>query len=137
MKESEHRVAATPAVVEELVRHGHEVLIEAGAGLGSGIADEEYAAVGGRIVGSPADVYASAELVVKVKEPVPHEIEMLREGQVLFAYLHCPDPATQGLLDKGRRRHRHETVQLDRTAAALMPMSEVAGRISFKSARPS
>ncbi|NLN28146.1 MAG: alanine dehydrogenase [Firmicutes bacterium] len=135
VKESEHRVAATPAVVEELVRHGHEVLIEAGAGLGSGIADEEYAAVGGRIVGSPADVYASAELVVKVKEPLPHEIEMLREGQVLFAYLHlAPDrELTQGLLDKGVVGIAYETVQLPTgQLPLLMPMSEVAGRMAIQ-----
>ena len=132
---SEHRGAATPAVVEELVRHGHEVLIEAGAGLGSGIADEEYAAVGGRIVGSPADVYASAELVVKVKEPLPHEIEMLREGQVLFAYLHlAPDrELTQGLLDKGVVGIAYETVQLPTgQLPLLMQMSEVPGRMAYQ-----
>lgn len=135
VKESEHRVAATPAVVEELVRHGHEVLLETGAGLGSGITDEEFARVGGQIVDSAADVYERAELVIKVKEPLPHEIEMLRKEQILFAYLHlAPDrQLTQGLLDKGVVGIAYETVQLPTgQLPLLMPMSEVAGRMAIQ-----
>lgn len=134
-KESEHRVAATPAVVEELVRHGHEVLIETGAGLGSGIADEEFSRVGGRLVETPAEIYDRAELVLKVKEPLPHEIEMLREGQMIFAYLHlaADRELTQGLLDRGVVGIAYETVQLPTgQLPLLMPMSEVAGRMAIQ-----
>lgn len=135
IKESEHRVAATPAVVEELVRHKHVVLVERGAGVGSGIADDDYAKVGAKLVDGPTDVYAQSEMVLKVKEPLPDEIAMLREGQILFGYLHlAPDrPLTQGLLDRKVVGIAYETVQLPQgQLPLLMPMSEVAGRMAIQ-----
>lgn len=135
IKESEHRVAATPAVVAELVRNGHSVLIERGAGLGSGIADTEYVAVGGELVDEAADVYRRADMVLKVKEPLAEELSLLREGQILFCYLHlAADPElTQTLLERKVVGIAYETVQLDTgQLPLLMPMSEVAGRMSIQ-----
>src|SRR5689334_18231457 len=88
VKEQEYRVALTPAGAGELARHGHEVLIEAGAGVGSGFADADYVAVGARMVPTPEEVWAAAELVLKVKEPIAEEYSRMREGQVLFTFLH-------------------------------------------------
>ena len=98
IKTDEYRVALTPSGVRELVEHGHEVLVQQGAGEGSAIADDEYTGQGARIVPDAAAVFAQAEMVVKVKEPQPVEVAMLRPGQTLFTYLHlAPDPElTQG-----------------------------------------
>ena len=108
IKDDEYRVAITPSGVRELTEHGHEVLIEAGAGDGSAIPDADYEAQGARIVPDADDVFGEAEMVIKVKEPQPVEVEMLRPDQVLFTYLHlAPDPElTRGLLRVGRDLHR-------------------------------
>lgn len=133
IKAQEFRVGLTPEAAHELVGHGHEVLIEAGAGVGSGFEDADYIAVGARIVPGAAGVFAEADLVVKVKEPQPAERKMLRPGQVLFAYLHlAPDPAqTQDLLASGATCIAFETVT-DRSGGLplLAPMSEVAGKLA-------
>jgi alanine dehydrogenase len=133
IKPQEFRVGLTPEAAHELVSHGHEVLIEAGAGAGAGFEDADYQAVGARIVATAAEIFAAAEMVVKVKEPQASERKMLRPGQLLFAYLHlAPDPAqTQDLLASGASCIAFETVT-DRTGGLplLAPMSEVAGKLA-------
>ena len=108
IKDDEYRVALTPAGVRELTEHGHEVLIQEGAGEGSAIDDDEFAAQGAKIVPDAEAVFAEAEMVMKVKEPQPPEVEMLREGQLLFTYLHlAPDPElTKGLMRVRRHLRR-------------------------------
>jgi len=133
VKPDEHRVAITPAGVREVGVHGHEVLVEAGAGEGSAIGDEEFAAQGARVVPDAATVFGEAEMVLKVKEPQPAEIEMLRPGQLLFAYLHlAPDPElTRGLCGSGATCVAYETVEDARGRLPLLaPMSEIAGKIA-------
>jgi alanine dehydrogenase len=133
VKDSEFRVAITPAGVVELVSHGHTVLVERNAGVGSAILDEEFAAAGAKIVGDADDVWGEADLVLKVKEPVPEEYPRLRSGQTLFTYLHLAASAecTRALLEAGVRAVAYETVQLpDRSLPLLAPMSEVAGRMA-------
>jgi alanine dehydrogenase len=133
IKPDEYRVAITPAGVREIGVHGHEVLIEAGAGEGSAIADAEFEAQGARIVPDAAAVFGEAEMVVKVKEPQAAEVEMLRPGQVLFTYLHlAPDPElTRGLRDSGATCIAYETVEDARGRLPLLaPMSEIAGKIA-------
>jgi len=133
IKPDEYRVAITPAGVREMTEHGHPVLIEAGAGEGSAIADAEYEAQGARIVAGPEAVFAEAEMVLHVKELQPPEIEMLREGQLLFTYLHlAPDPEqTSGLCGSGATCIAYETVEDARGRLPLLaPMSEVAGKIA-------
>jgi len=133
IKDDEYRVAITPAGVREMVEHGHEVLIEAGAGTGSAIADAEFEAQGARIAAEAETVFAEAEMVVKVKEPQPAEVEMLRPGQLLFAYLHlAPDPElTRGLCGSGATCIAYETVEDTRGRLPLLaPMSEIAGKIA-------
>jgi alanine dehydrogenase len=133
IKDDEYRVAVTPAGVRELREHDHEVLIQAGAGLGSAIADAEYEAQGARIVPDAAAVFGEAEMVVHVKELQTEEIEMLREGQLLFTYLHlAPDPnQTRGLCDSGATCIAYETVEDEHGRLPLLaPMSEIAGKIA-------
>jgi alanine dehydrogenase len=135
VKDRENRVSATPAAVHEYVAHGHTVLVETGAGVGSGFADDEYAAEGAEIVGTHEAVFDRAEMIVKVKEPVASEYGLLREGQVLYTYLHlaADQPLTQALVDRGVQAIAYETVQLDNRALPLLaPMSEVAGRMSVQ-----
>ncbi|HET7797591.1 alanine dehydrogenase [Nevskia sp.] len=135
IKVHEYRVGLTPAGVRELTAHGHQVLIQASAGLGIGIADAQYVAAGASIVDTAAEIFARSEMVIKVKEPQPVECAMLREGQVLFTYLHlAPDPAqTQGLIDSGCVAIAYETVTDGRGGLPLLaPMSEVAGRMSIQ-----
>ncbi len=133
VKPQEYRVGLTPAAVREAVAHGHAVLIEAGAGAGAGFTDDDYAAAGARLAGAAEEVFAEAELVVKVKEPQATERRRLREGQVLFTYLHlAPDPEqTRDLLASGVTAIAYETVT-DRAGGLplLAPMSEVAGRLA-------
>jgi alanine dehydrogenase len=133
IKPQEFRVGLTPVAVAELARGGHGVLIEAGAGLGAGFADEAYAAAGAEIVATAAEVWARAEMVVKVKEPQAGERKMLRAGQILFTYLHlAPDPdQTHDLIASGATCIAYETVT-DRMGGLplLAPMSEVAGRLA-------
>ncbi|MGH2974779.1 MAG: alanine dehydrogenase, partial [Solirubrobacterales bacterium] len=133
IKPDEYRVAITPAGVREMGVHGHEVLIEAGAGEGSAIFDAEFEAQGARIVADAATVFVEAEMVVKVKEPQTAEVEMLRPRQVLFTYLHlAPDPElTRGLCDSGATCIAYETVEDSRGRLPLLaPMSEIAGKIA-------
>lgn len=133
IKPQEHRVAMTPAGVHQLTGHGHQVLIEQGAGLGSGISDEQYRDAGATIVGGAAEVWGQAELLVKVKEPIAAEYPYLRDDLVLFTYLHlaADEPQTKALLDSGTTSIAYETVQTDQGALPLLqPMSQVAGRLS-------
>jgi len=133
VKIHEYRVAITPAGVHELVRHGHEVMVQVGAGKGSSIADHEFVAAGAEIVADPDDLWGDAELVLKVKEPVPEEYHRMRRGQVLFTYLHlaASKECTQAMLDSGVTGIAYETVQLaDGSLPLLAPMSEVAGRMA-------
>ncbi|PZG09506.1 alanine dehydrogenase [Micromonospora craterilacus] len=133
VKNHEYRVAITPAGVNEFTRGGHQVFVEAGAGLGSSITDEEFAAAGAKILDSADEVWDAAELVLKVKEPVAEEYHRMREGQVLFTYLHlaASRDCTQALLDRKVTGIAYETVELpDRSLPLLAPMSEVAGRLA-------
>jgi alanine dehydrogenase len=133
IKPAEYRVAITPAGVREMVEHGHEVLIEAGAGLGSAIDDAAFAGQGAEIVSDAAAVFGEAEMVLKVKEPQTAEVEMLRPGQLLFTYLHlAPDPQlTRGLCGSGATCIAYETVEDARGRLPLLaPMSEIAGKIA-------
>ncbi|AYY13604.1 alanine dehydrogenase [Actinobacteria bacterium YIM 96077] len=133
IKNNEYRVAMTPAGVHELVRHGHEVMVETHAGWGSSIDDDEYAAAGARILGSPDDIWGAADLVCKVKEPVADEYARMRPDQVLFTYLHlaASRECTQALLDSGITGIAYEAVQADNGHLPLLaPMSEVAGRMA-------
>jgi alanine dehydrogenase len=133
IKDNEFRVGMTPAVVAELVHHGHSVLVETSAGVGSGLTDDEYRAAGATIVGKPAEIFARAEMIVKVKEPQADERKMLRSGQVLFTYLHlAPDlPQTEDLIKSGAVCIAYETVTSATGGLPLLaPMSEVAGRLA-------
>ena len=132
IKKREYRVALTPAGALELVRRGHEVAIEQGAGEGSGFSDAAYEAVGARIE-SVDDVWGGAELLLKVKEPIAEEYARLREGLTLFTYLHiaADEPLTRALVDSGITAIAYETVEKsDRQLPLLAPMSEVAGRLA-------
>jgi alanine dehydrogenase len=131
IKPDEYRVALTPAGALELIRYGHEVSIEAGAGVGSAFPDEVYERVGARIV-SVDDVWERSELVLKVKEPIESEYKRLRDGLILFTYLHiaADEPLTQALLGSGITAVAYETVEVGRTLPLLAPMSEVAGRLA-------
>ena len=133
IKPDEHRIAITPAGVREMTVHGHEVLIEAGAGVGSAISDAGFEAQGARLVPDAATVFGEAEMVLKVKEPQPAEVEMLRPGQLLFSYLHlAPDPElTRGLCASGATSVADETVEDAHGRLPLLaPMSEIAGKIA-------
>ncbi|MBE0476454.1 MAG: alanine dehydrogenase [Coriobacteriia bacterium] len=133
IKQNEYRVAVTPGGVREFVARGHRVLIEQGAGAGSSFPDGEYAGAGAEVVGSAEEVFERAQLVLKVKEPQPGEIAMLRPGQVVFAFLHlAPDrPQTEGLVASGAVCLAYETVELATGELPLLaPMSEVAGRMA-------
>ena len=133
IKPQEFRVGMTPAAAQEAVVAGHQVIIETQAGVGSGYSDDDYRAAGAGIVDTAAEIFATAELVIKVKEPQAVERKQLREGQVLFTYLHlAPDPAqTRDLLDSGVTAIAYETVTDARGGLPLLaPMSEVAGRLA-------
>ena len=133
IKPDEYRVALTPAGVRELREHGHEVLIQAGAGEGSSIGDASFAAQGARLVPDAAAVFGEADLVLKVKEPQPPEVGMLRREQILFAYLHLAADGglTSGLCDSGATCIAYETVEDARGRLPLLaPMSEIAGKLS-------
>ncbi|AZO57943.1 MAG: alanine dehydrogenase [Mesorhizobium sp.] len=135
IKNHEYRVGLTPGSVREYVAHGHEVLVEAGAGAGIGADDNAYRAAGATIAKAAADVFAKSDMIVKVKEPQPNEWVQLRDGQILYTYLHlAPDPEqTKGLLASGVTAIAYETVTDDRGGLPLLaPMSEVAGRLSIQ-----
>lgn len=133
IKNHEYRVAITPAGVHELVRRGHEVVVERDAGLGSSISNAEYEAAGARVLDSPDEVWAAGELILKVKEPIAAEYHRMREGQTLFTYLHlaASRECTDALLERRVTGIAYETVQLpDGSLPLLAPMSEVAGRLA-------
>jgi alanine dehydrogenase len=133
IKNHEYRVALTPAGAHELTSHGHDVFVEAGAGLGSSIPDEEYLAAGAKILATAEDVWAEGDLVLKVKEPIEVEYPRLRENQVLFTYLHlaADEALTKALMTAGTTAVAYETVQTANGALPLLaPMSEVAGRLA-------
>jgi alanine dehydrogenase len=137
IKNNEYRVGLTPAGVRELVRHGHQVIIETQAGSAIGLSDDMYARVGAEVVDLPAEVFGRAEMIVKVKEPQPQEYTLLRPEQILFTYLHlAPDPAqAKGLLASGAIAIAYETVTDHSGALPLLaPMSEVAGRMAVQAA---
>ncbi len=133
IKPQEFRVGVTPNAAQEAVAHGHQVMVQAGAGAGAGFDDAAYVAAGAKIVPTAEEIFATAEMIVKVKEPQAVERKMLREGQVLFTYLHlAPDPEqTHDLLASGATCIAYETVTDDRGGLPLLaPMSEVAGRLA-------
>ena len=135
IKDQERRVGLTPAGVYALVHAGHTVYIEKNAGLASGFADEEYVREGAKILDTPQEVYAASDMIIKVKEPLKPEYGLLREGQILFTYLHlAPDPEqTQALLERKVTAIAYETVQTpDNALPLLAPMSEVAGRLAIQ-----
>jgi alanine dehydrogenase len=133
VKNHEYRVAITPSGVHEFSRHGHEVLVQAGAGLGSSITDEEFVAAGAKIADDHDQVWGESEMILKVKEPIAVEYERMRPGQILFTYLHlaASPECTRALLDARVTGIAYETVQLPGGALPLLaPMSEVAGRLA-------
>jgi alanine dehydrogenase len=135
VKNLENRVSTTPAGVREYVAHGHQVLVETAAGIGSGFTDEEYAGAGGEIVSTHEEVFARSDMIVKVKEPVAAEYPFLRENQLLFTYLHLAndEPLTRALIAQHVQAIAYETVQLPTGPLPLLqPMSEVAGRMSVQ-----
>ena len=137
VKDNERRVSMQPDGVTELVHHGHEVVVEEGAGVGAGFDDEEYELCGARVVGGADEVFEAADLIVKVKEPVPEEHDRFREGQELFTYLHlaADKDLTQFLIERKINSIAYETVELpDGSLPLLTPMSEVAGRMAIQAA---
>lgn len=133
IKNNENRVGMTPAGVAALVNHGHEVYVQHTAGEGSGFSDEKYQAVGATILPNIEDIYAKAEMIIKVKEPIEAEYPLAREGQIIFTYFHfaCDRKLTEAMIASGAVCIAYETVQLpDRSLPLLIPMSEVAGRMA-------
>jgi alanine dehydrogenase len=132
IKEQEHRVALTPSAAHQLIKHGHRVVVEAGAGAGAGFPDADYAAAGAELAADHAAVFAQGDLIVKVKEPLPAEYALLRRGQLLFTYLHLAAnrALTEALLRSGVTALAYETVEVNRRLPLLEPMSEIAGRMS-------
>lgn len=132
IKSQESRVAITPEGVSEFVRAGHSVIIESGAGLGSSISDEDYMSQGGAIRDSAGEIWAEADLILKVKEPIALEYPLMRKGQVLFTYLHlaASKPCTDALIASGTTAIAYETVEVNSQLPLLAPMSEVAGRMA-------
>lgn len=134
IKPSENRVSMVPAGVDILSQDGHDVVVQQGAGLGSGISDEEYVAAGAKILPDADAVFANAEMIVKVKEPIEEEYGRIRKGQLLFTYFHfaASQSLTDAMIDTGADCVAYETVELGGTLPLLTPMSEVAGRMSVQ-----
>ena len=133
IKNNENRVAMTPAGVQEMTRRGHKVYVQATAGVNSGFTDDAYRAVGAEILPTIEEVYATAEMIVKVKEPIAPEYKLIRAGQLLFTYFHfaSSEPLTRAMIDSGAVCCAYETVErADRSLPLLTPMSEVAGRMA-------
>ena len=133
IKNNENRVAMTPAGVQEMTRRGHKVYVQATAGVNSGFTDDAYRAVGAEILPTIEEVYATAEMIVKVKEPIAPEYKLIRAGQLLFTYFHfaSSEPLTRAMIDSGAVCCAYETVErADRSLPLLIPMSEVAGRMA-------
>lgn len=133
VKDNEHRVAITPEGVMALVRNGHRVLVEKNAGVGSGISDADFVRAGALIVDSKEELFKEAEMIVKVKEPLPAEYELFHEGQILFTYLHLASSykLTKALMERDIICVAYETVEKDGYLPLLEPMSEIAGRASI------
>ena len=135
IKPEENRVSMTPAGVEVLHQHGHQIVVEAGAGVNSGFEDSLYCEHGAEIAAGAFDVYATADMVMHVKEPQPSEFTMIRRGQILFTYFHLAanERLTRALVDSGSVNIAYETIQKDDgTLPLLTPMSEVAGRMAMQ-----
>ncbi|PIB36137.1 alanine dehydrogenase [Reichenbachiella sp. 5M10] len=134
IKNNENRVALTPSGAKELLKHGHQVFIQATAGDGSGFADEEYTQVGAQILPTIEAVYETAEMIIKVKEPIEAEYQLIREDQLLFTYFHFAshEPLTNAMIKSKSICLAYETVEKNRTLPLLVPMSEVAGRMSIQ-----
>ena len=132
IKEQEYRVALLPIGVYQLIKRGHQAVVERGAGIGAGYPDAEYEAAGAKLVDSHATVFAEADLIIKVKEPLPSELPLLRPGQILFTYLHlaASRPLTEALMKSGATCIAYETIEVNRRLPLLEPMSEIAGRMS-------
>src|SRR4051794_39400448 len=132
IKPQEHRVGLIPSTATTLTRKGHTVLVQKSAGFGSGYSDDDYIAAGAQMIDGPDEVFRQAEMIVKVKEPLPAEYERLRKGQILFTYLHlaASRPLTEALLKSGVTGVAYETIQVGNKLPLLEPMSEVAGRMS-------
>jgi alanine dehydrogenase len=132
IKKQEYRVALLPSAAYQLIKHGHKVVVERDAGIGSGFADEEYVRAGATLVDDHAAAFESAELIVKVKEPQPAEVSLLRPGQMLFTYLHlaADKNLTEALAKTGVTGIAYETIEVNRRLPLLEPMSEIAGRMS-------
>ena len=133
IKNNENRVGMTPAGVAELVKHGHEVFVQHTAGESSGFADQEYEKMGARILPTIEDVYQAADMIIKVKEPIESEYNLVKEGQLVFTYFHfaCSKPLTEAMIKSKGVCLAYETVQLaDRSLPLLTPMSEIAGRMA-------
>ena len=135
IKNNENRVALTPAGAAELVKHGHELYVQATAGNGSGFMDENYIEAGAKILPTIEDVYGIAEMIIKVKEPIEQEYKLIKKGQILYTYFHFAscEPLTHAMIQNGSVCLTYETVELaDRSLPLLVPMSEVAGRMSVQ-----
>ena len=135
IKSDEYRVALTPAGAEDLTRSGHDLVVEAGAGLGSGFTDDFYENAGARVVGTAGEVWSSAEMILKVKEPIEPEWRLMRPGQVIFTYFHfaASEPLTRAVMASGAIAIAYETVELGSGELPLLtPMSEVAGRMAVQ-----
>ena len=132
IKAQENRVSMIPGSVAELVKHGHEVIVQSGAGLGASYCDDQYKAFGARIANDAAEVFEQAELIVKVKEPQPSEVAMLKPHHILFTYLHlaADQLLTENLAATGCTAIAYETIEVNRRLPLLEPMSEIAGRMS-------
>jgi len=135
IKNNENRVALTPAGVAEMVKNSHTVFVQASAGMGSGFIDEDYLHAGATILPTIEEVYAIAEMIIKVKEPIESEYKLIKEGQILFTYFHFAsyEPLTNAMIETGSICMAYETVEMaDRSLPLLIPMSEVAGRMSIQ-----
>lgn len=135
IKNNENRVALTPGGVAELIKNGHQVYVQSTAGVGSGFSDEEYAKAGANLLGTIAEVYQIAEMIVKVKEPIQEEYNLIKENQLLFTYFHfaSSEPLTHAMIERKAICLAYETVEKpDRSLPLLVPMSEVAGRMAIQ-----
>ena len=134
IKNNENRVAVTPGGVQEFVKHGHKVYVQHTAGNGSGFSDEQYKQAGAHILNTIEEVYGIADMIVKVKEPIESEYALIRENQLLFTYFHFAsyEPLTHAMIKSGAICLAYETVEVNRTLPLLIPMSEVAGRMSIQ-----
>ena len=135
IKNNENRVGMTPAGVQEMTKHGHTVYVQANAGVNSGFSDDAYTAAGAKILPTIEDVYAIAEMIVKVKEPIASEYALVRKGQLVFTYFHfaSSEPLTKAMVESGAVCCAYETVERkDRSLPLLVPMSEVAGRMAVQ-----